>query len=146
MVNFTDFANFVGIFRNVMPHSLKTRQPVIGLDVFGRTNVQDLTLNAGKVGDALNLALTVFKKPDDNTKIKLQLIPCLNSEFKGQKPHSIIRTDDIRGRCIGTNVAGYVHIGTVIHTPMRRKLKNRQTAWRFSDQASAMNHVEIILA
>ena len=148
--------NFIGIFRNVMPDSLGTRQPVIGLDVCGRTNVQDLTKRHAQVGDELFLALT-FKEverdvADGDRPLTFHLVPCLNRNWKSAKvkPHDIIvpEEDDRAGPrcCTGKNVAAYMRIGTCSHRPNRPKRRFRESAWRDDKKAKAMNLVEVILA
>lgn len=138
--------NFIGVFRNIMPDSLRTRQPVIGVDVFGRTNVQDLSNEHATVGDSLHLALVSVDNTDGGHTF--QFIPCLNRTFKGREPHAQIKTGLCNGTCGGLNVLTYMLVGTISHRPGRPKRRNRRTAWMHGrrEEAQAMNLVEVILA
>lgn len=144
---------FIGVFRNVMPgndamryRNLMSRQPLMGVDVTGRTNIMDL-FERGSTADTVHLGL--FPIEFDQGE-RLQFVPLLN---RGEKVGKYIqsklgdRHENAFCRCVWDTCLGLLDIGTVVRTPAQKILRNREVAWEADNEtkAQAMNLLEIIM-
>lgn len=145
---------YIGVFRNVMPgndaarhRNLFSRQPLMGLDVTGRTNVMDL-FDSARTADTVHLGLFPWAEGEREF---FQLVPMLNSGHKVAKelyPLLGERNMNSLCRCTFDKCLGLIHIGTVIRRPAQKILRNRAIAWQANKEkeAQAMNLLEIIMA
>lgn len=149
---------YIGVFRNVMPgndaarfRNLMSRQPLMGVDVTGRTNIMDL-FERGQTADTVHLGLFPLDVSKNGTpKERFQFVPMMNWGKKTSKEVQAKlggRHENAFCRCVFNQCVGMLHLGTVVRTPPHKILRNRSTAWEAEreTQAQAMNLVEIIMA
>ena len=144
---------YIGVFRNAMPgndsqryRNLLSRQPLMGVDVTGRTNIMDL-FERGQTADTVHLGLFLV---NINSQTRLQFIPMMNWGRKVSKNVQGVLGElhpNAFARCVWDGCLGLINIGTVVRTPSHKILRNRDIAWHAENEtkAQAMNLLEIIM-